>query len=320
MTRIKLVMMEGEWTRWVPVLREVSARVDATEVMDADLLREVVDAEVVYGRLPRHAFIAAKKLRWVQSIGVGFETMLYPEMVESDVIVTNTAGAYDTPMAEHAIALLFAHTRKIAYFERSRKTRRWEQDRTVTQIEGKCACVLGLGSIGRALAKRLHALGMEVIAVDAQVEAPPEGVRRLFKPDGMLDALPLADVVAVALPLNARTKGLLNADCFDRMKDTALVVNVGRGGIINEADLIEALRSRKIGGAGLDVCEEEPLPESSPLWDMPNVILTPHVAGWSAEGWENQGEIFRENLRRYVEGEPLMNVVDKRLGYLVQRR
>ena len=128
-----------------------------------------------------------------------------------------------------------------------------------------------------------------------------------------------ASFVAVALPLNARTKGLLNTECFDHMKETALVVNVARGDIINESDLIQALQSNKIGGAGLDVFEQEPLPESSPLWDMENVVLTPHVAGWSAEGWDNQGDIFVENLRRYLEGKPLLNVVDKRLGYLVQK-
>lgn len=319
MSEIKLVMMEGEWERWVPALREISPKVNAIAVKDADLMSEVGDAEVVYGRIPRDAFLAARQLRWVQSIGVGFETMLYPEMIESDVIMTNTAGAYDTAMAEHAISLILASTRLISHFERNRKTRTWERNRTVTQIEGRCVCVLGLGSIGRGIVSRLHALGMEVIAVDAQVKTPPEGVDRIFKPEGMLEALSLADVVAVALPLNARTKGLLNAECFDHMKETALVVNVARGDIINESDLIQALQSNKIGGAGLDVFEQEPLLESSPLWDMENVVLTPHVAGWSAEGWDNQGDIFVENLRRYLEGEPLLNVVDKRLGYLVQK-
>jgi phosphoglycerate dehydrogenase-like enzyme len=282
-------------------------------------MREIVDAEVVYGRLPKEPFQKAEKLRWVQSIGVGFETMLYPEMVESDVTITNTSGAFDAAMAEHALALIFGYTRAIAFSERNRKARQWDRDACdVRLLHLQTACVLGLGTIGRSIARALASFGMRVIGVDAQVSEPPEGVERLVGPDGMLDALAEADVVVVALPVTERTTGMVNATCFERMKQTALLVNIARGPIVNETDLIAALESGDIAGAALDVFEVEPLPESSPLWDMPNVVITPHISSKSEEGDENLQRIFAENLRRYVAGEPLLNLVDKRLGYVVQ--
>ena len=321
MDKHKLVLMSGPWTEWLDQLHAVSPRVEAVVAhTPEDLLREIVNAEIVYGRLPREPFLKARKLRWVQSIGVGFETMRYPEMIESDVIITNTAGAFDAAMAEHALALILGFTRGIAAHDRTRSERKWDPFQSpISQIEGKTACVLGLGSIGRNIASRLSALGVQVIAVDAQVTTPPEGVARVVTAEGMRHALAEADIVVVAFPLTNRTRGIVNAACFDRMKETAFLVNIARGPIVNEADLIGALQAGKIAGAGLDVFEEEPLPESSPLWDMPNVLITPHLAGYSPEGRLNIQQIFCENLRRYIAGEPLLNTVDKRLGYLVQK-
>ena len=320
MDTAKIVIMAGPWTEWREELESVSPRVKAVAAhSDEDLLREITNAEVVYGRLPRIPFLKAKRLRWVQSIGVGFETMLYPEMIRSDVVITNTAGAFDAAMAEQALAFMLAHARGLMFFERDRKDRVWDRHTdAVTQIHGKTACVLGLGSIGRSIAARLNALGLEVTAVDAQVVTPPAGVRRLFKADELLCAVADADYVVVALPETESTRGLVDGACFSRMKETAFLVNVARGPIVNEADLVRALHEKRIGGAGLDVFEEEPLPDSSPLWDMPNVVFAPHSAGYSPEGRGNILRIFKENLRRYLAEEPLMNVVDKEKGYLIQ--
>ena len=245
--------------------------------------------------------------------------MLYPEMVESDVVITNTAGAFDAAMAEQALAFMLAHARGLMRYERDRKDRIWDRHTdTVTQIHGKTACVLGLGSIGRSIAARLNALGLMVTAVDAQVTTPPTGVRRLFMADELLHAIADADYVIVALPQTEDTNSLIDETCFDRMKDSAFLVNIARGPIVNEADLVRALREKRIAGAGLDVFEEEPLPDSSPLWDMPNVVFAPHSAGYSPEGRGNILRIFKENLRRYLAEEPLMNVVNKKKGYLIQ--
>lgn len=320
MDTVKVVIMAGPWTEWREQLESVSPRVEAVAAhSDEDLLREIREAEVVYGRLPRAPFLKAGNLRWVQSIGVGFETMLYPEMIESDVVITNTAGAFDAAMAEQALAFMLAHARGLMRYERDRKNRIWDRHvDTVSQIHGKTACVLGLGSIGRSIAVRLSALGLEVTAVDAQVTTPPTGVTRLFGADELLRAIADADYVVVALPQTENTTGLIDETCFGRMKETAFLVNIARGPIVNEADLVLALREKRIAGAGLDVFEEEPLPDSSPLWDMPNVVFAPHAAGYSPEGRGNILRIFKENLRRYLAEEPLMNVVDKRKGYLIQ--
>ncbi|MCZ6635482.1 MAG: D-2-hydroxyacid dehydrogenase [bacterium] len=319
MDQIKVVMMRGRWTAWIDDLNAVSDRVTAVAAeTDEDLMREIVDADVVYGRLPREPFRIANKLKWVQSIGVGFETMLYPEMIDSNVVITNTAGAFDSAMAEHALALILSFTRGIIFCERNRKGHLWQQDVPISQIDGQTACVLGLGSIGRAIIDRLPALGVTVTAVDAQVTDPPDGVSKLYSPDQMLDAVAEADFVIVALPLTDGTRGLINADCFARMKDTGYLVNIARGPIVNQADLINALRAHQIAGAGMDVFEKEPLPEDSPLWEMENVVLTPHLGGRSEEGGPNMKNIFVENLKRYVEGKNLLNIIDKQKGYLIQ--
>ena len=321
METVKVVIMAGPWTEWREQLESVSPSVSAVAAhSDEDLLREIQDAEVVYGRLPRAPFLKAGKLRWVQSIGVGFETMLYPEMIECDVVITNTAGAFDAAMAEQALAFMLAHARGLMHFERDRRDRIWDRHTdTVSQIHGKTACVLGLGSIGRSVTIRLHALGLTVTAVDAQVETPPSCVRHLYRPNEMLLALSDADYVVVALPQTESTLGIIDAACFNRMKETAFLVNIARGPIVNEADLIRALQEKRIAGAGLDVFEEEPLPDASPLWDMPNVVFAPHSGGYSPEGRENVLRVFKENLRRYLSEEPLLNVVDKKKGYLIQQ-
>ena len=320
MDKTKFIIMGEPWSQWVDECAEVSPKLEGVATNGSEeLMREVVDADIVIGRLPREAFLKAERLKWVQSNGVGFETMLYPEMLSSEVIITNTAGALDSSVAEHAVALVLAYTRGLTTFERNRKDRIWNGEFPgIFQVSGKTACVAGLGSIGKGIASRLNSLGANIIAIDAQVHTPPEGVSRVFPPNQMLDALAQSDIVVIALPLTDGTRGLFDSKCFESMKETALLVNIARGPIVNESDLIEALGSGQIAAAGLDVFEEEPLPESSPLWDMPNVIFAPHVGGRSAESRDNIRGIFKENLRRYMNQEPLLNIIDKEKGYLVQ--
>ncbi len=319
MKELKLVVMDGVWTEWLDDYEAVSDRVRAvaatTEKM---LLAEVKNADIVFGRLPREPFLAAKNLKWVQSCGVGFETMLYTEMVESDVVITNTAGAFDVAMAEHVLALILSWTRGVITAERNRSIRHYTRDISVSEIAGRRACVLGLGTIGRKISSHLHSLGMRISAVDAQVAVPPECVEELVKPNRIYEVLRKSEFVIVALPLTDGTRGLVDKKCFEAMPPHAYVVNIARGGIINERDLIKALQSGRIAGAGIDVYEEEPLPEDNPLWSIDNAVITPHLAGLSSEGHENMRKIFCENLYRYTNGEVLMNVVDKKRGYVIQ--
>ena len=319
MADLKLVVMEGVWADWLDHYEAVSTRIRAVAVRTDDvLLKEIIDADIVFGRLPREPFLAAQRLKWVQSIGVGFETMLYDEMIESDVVITNTAGAFDDAMAEHALALILCWTRGVIASERNRQGRHYTREIPVSQIAGRRACVLGLGTIGRNVAIRLHHMGMHVVAVDAQVTTIPEGVDELVGPNRLHPTLSKSDFVVVALPLTAGTCGLIDAECFSSMPDHAYLVNVARGPIVNEPDLISALQSGAIAGAGLDVYEEEPLAESSPLWDLPNAVITPHLGGRSTEGYRNMRDIFCENLRRYTRGTPRLNVVDKHRGFVIQ--
>jgi phosphoglycerate dehydrogenase-like enzyme len=315
----KVVVMAGRWAEWVDDYNAVSPEVNAVAAHTVEaLMDEIASADVVFGRLPKDAFLRAKNLKWVQSIGVGFETMLYPEMIDSDVIITNTAGAFDSAMAEHAIALMLSQTRSIVASERLRKDRTYTRELPLSQVDGRRACVLGLGTIGRNIAIRLHALGLHVIGVDAQVTEPPEGVDELETPDQSLNVISKADFVLVALPLTDTTRGLVNAQWFDAMPTHAYLINIARGPIVNESDLVDALKEGKIAGAGIDVFEVEPLPKSSPLWDEPKAIITYHLGGRSSEGERNMKQIFCENLRRWIKGDPLLNLVDKRKGYVVQ--
>jgi D-2-hydroxyacid dehydrogenase (NADP+) len=319
MSKFKAVVMAGRWQNWIPEMQAACKDVTILGTpTKEELMREVVDADAVIGRLPLEAFLIAKKLNFVQSIGVGFETMLYPEMLASDVKITNTAGAYDAVISEHAMAHILAFSRGIVGQERNRKERTWSHAVPVIQIAGLTACVLGLGSIGRTIALRLKAFGLTVIAVDVQATTPPDGVDRVVKPDAMHDALAESDIVVVALPHTPATEGIINAPCFDSMKKTAIIVNIARGPLINQPDLIEALQQGKIAGAGLDVFEKEPLPDDNPLWDMPNVTFTPHTASQCDEGNHNIKQIFIDNLNRFANGEPLLNVIDKEKGYLVR--
>ena len=321
MDQVKIVIMAGRWTEWIDFISEASPRATVVAAhTDEELLKEIVDADVVIGRLPREPYLAAKQLKWVQSIGVGFETMLYPEMVESDVVITNTAGAFDPAMGEHTMSLLLACTRGIAIHERNRKARKWHRDaHHTTLLFGATACVLGLGTIGKRIARLLSAFDMNVIGLDAQITEKPDGVNDLRPPDRLHESVVEADVVVVALPLTNGTKGLIDASCFEQMKDTSILINIARGPIVNETDLVEALRTGQIGAAGLDVFEEEPLSEDSPLWDMENVVITPHISSRSDLGDQSIRAIFRENVRRYCEGEPLLHIVDKAKGYVVQK-
>ena len=319
MAKLKLVMM---WETAPGMAERVRPQVPAYDVALATapdrLVKEIADADAVFGRLPKEPFLAAKRLRWVQSIGEGFQTMLYPEMIESGVIITNTAGAFDAAMAEHAFALLLSLTRAMRAYHDLQKARGWSREAPVIQLAGKTMGVLGLGTIGRAVAVRAKAFGMRVIALDAQVKSPPEGVDAVFGPDRMETVFRESDAILVGLPLTERTKGLVNRERLRMMKPTACVINIARGPIIAEADLVEALRAGEIAGAGLDVFEVEPLPKDSPLWGMSNVVVTSHVGGRSPEGVDNIEGVLVDNLRRFAKGEPLLNVIDKRLGYKIQ--
>ena len=251
----------------------------------------------------RHQWAAADALRWVHTASAGVDRLTFPELLDSPVTLTNSRGVFDAPMAEYVLGLVLAMAKDIPGSLAAQARREWRH-RETEPVAGRCAVVVGGGPIGRAIARLLAAVGMEVELVG----------RREF---GELPALlPRADWLVLAAPLTEATRGMLDAAALALLRPTARVINVGRGGLVVEPDLADALAAGRLAGAALDVFAREPLPAGSPLWELPGVIVSPHMSG-DVVGWrETLVDLFTDNLTRYRAGEPLRNVVDKALGYV----
>lgn len=283
------------------------------------LLQEIVDADAAVGYVSQEAFLTAKKLRWIQSASAGVEWMRNaPALVESDVTVTNMKGAHASTIAEHAFGMLVFLARKFALLYEKQKAHEWVpfgQGIEYFGLAGLTMGVVGLGQIGRAIAKRAHAFDMEVIAVDLHPVEKPDYVAELGLLDKLPDLMRRADVVAIATPITPETRGMITPELLRSMKSSAYLLVMSRGGIVDEPTLVQMLQEGKLAGAGLDVTAVEPLPQDNPLWDAPNVIITPHCSPTSSQTAGNTKAILRENLKRFLAGESLLNVVDKKLGY-----
>ena len=281
--------------------------------------REIVDVEVIYGFPKAESLAKAEKLKWIQSPGAGVDWALrIPKVADGDVILTNTRGAHGPSIAEHVFALLFAFTRKMPRSLDWQREHYWGRDigyRTLDEIKDTTMGIVGFGAIGRAIAKRAVAFEMQVLAVDAFPSDGAPWVDEVWPAERLPDLLQRSDVVVIAAPYTAETRHLIDEPAIAMMRQGAYLIAISRGGIIEESALVAALQSGHLAGAGLDVAEQEPLPLDSPLWDTPNLLLTPHVAGASGPKERRCVEIFRDNLLRYVNGEPLVNVVNKQLGY-----
>jgi phosphoglycerate dehydrogenase-like enzyme/glyoxylase-like metal-dependent hydrolase (beta-lactamase superfamily II) len=286
----------------------------------AEAAKEAADADAVIGLCSADIVAQGKKLRWIHLGHAGVENDLVPEVVKSKVAVTNTARLFGPSVSDQAMGLLLALTRGLApQLHAGFSADRWNQLKTATKAEelhGKTMLVVGLGGIGTQIARRADAFGMRVMAIDPnETIVRPSFVFSLSRPDKLMDLLPAADVVVLACPLTERTRGMFGATQFANMKKTALLINVARGGLVKQDDLLKALDAKTIAGAGLDVTDPEPLPDDHPLWKRPNVALSPHLGGQSPGADDRRWRIIRENLRRFVAGEPLVCVVDKEKGY-----
>jgi phosphoglycerate dehydrogenase-like enzyme len=285
----------------------------------AEVLAKAPEAEVAFGHVSQELFRAAPKLRWIQSGSAGVEWMqAVPELRDSDVIVTNTRGAHATTIAEHTFGMLVFLTRNFAQLYEAQKEHQWmrpQEIRPCTGLVGMTMGIVGLGQIGRAIAKRAHAFEMEVIAVDAHPVQQPEYVRELRLLDGLEDLMRRSDVVVIAIPITPETRGMINSSLLQQMKPGSYLMVMSRGGIVDEPTVVQMLREGKLAGAGFDVAAVEPLPPDNELWSAPNVFITPHCSPSSQQTRANVTNIMKENLRRYLAGEPLMNLCDKRLGY-----
>lgn len=278
--------------------------------------------EIAAHRFPHDLIAQAPRLRWYQQWGAGADWLQrHPEIEQSEVIVTNTSGMHAIPISEHVFAFLLAFARRLPDLIRYQDRRRWlthgelEALGGVFELAGMTMLVVGVGAIGARIARLGAAMDMCVLGVRRDPGRAMAEVEKMFGTSQLLEALADADIVAITLPYTPETHHLFDARAFEAMKPGAYLVNIGRGKVVDEAALIEALRSGKLAGAGLDVFETEPLPKDSPLWDMPNVIVTAHYAGIMPHYDQRAMEIFLDNLRCYKSGQPLHHVVDKQLGY-----
>ena len=262
---------------------------------------------------------AGKSIRWVQVYNAGVEGCVsVPALRERDILVTNMQRIMGPVIAEHAIAMMLALTRRLDAFIPAQREHAWRPQAAegrLTLVEGKTMLVVGLGGIGSEIARRGHALGMRVIATRASGRTGPDFVSYVGLPDELLKLASEADVVVKATPLTPQTTGIFDAEFFAKMKPTAYFINIARGKSVVTSALVDALESGKIAGAGLDVTEPEPLPADHPLWKFSNVIITPHVAGRSHLGFSAQMDVVVENVKRYVAGDRMLSVVDLSRGY-----
>ena len=289
---------------------------------DAETLAAIPEAEVAFSSLitPAH-FAAAPRLRWIHSPAVGVGSMLFPEMVRSRVVMTNARGRSSTAIAEHVIAVSLALLRSLPLAWRRQREKTWAQDElnaatSIRTLRDSRMLIVGFGSIGADTARLAAAFGAEVVGVKRRVDgAPPPGVRAIVSPSHLHDELPAADVVVIAAPQTVETRHLIGERELGLMKAGSILVNVSRGKLIDEAALVRELERGRLRGAALDVFEQEPLATNSPLWARPDVLITPHVSGFHGDYWPLTIQFFADNLRRFVAGQPLVNVVDKEAGY-----
>jgi phosphoglycerate dehydrogenase-like enzyme len=288
----------------------------------ADLAKEIEDADAMVGvTLTPELLKHARQLKWlhISSAGVeshGRQVGLFPELIASDVVVTNAKNVYGPQIADHAFAFLLALTRKLNVSIPRQHLEEWPPGRDgMFELNGKTALIIGVGGIGSQIAQRAHGFGMKVIGVDIRDIPTSNIIQKVVPPDMMDSVLPEADVIFVSVPHTPKSEGMIGAHQFEMMKQGAYFIAVSRGKIYDHNALVKALDSRRLAGVGLDATDPEPLPKGHALWKFPNVIITPHVAGGSDNLEARLTFLVKENIRRFGAGLSLLNVVDKKEGF-----
>jgi phosphoglycerate dehydrogenase-like enzyme len=292
---------------------------DRIVAVPGDDLGPAADADAAFGGFSaerlRAVLAGVPKLRWVHTFSAGVDRHV-PEMARYErVLLTNNTGAYDVPISEHVIAMIFAAAKRVPEHLAAQARHEWQREVPHAEVRGATLVILGMGSIGGELARLAGAVGMRVIGVRRDASRPAPGAERIVPPARFVEVAREADYLAVTAALTPQTRGMVSAEVLRALKPTAWVINIARGPIVDEAALATALQEKRIGGAALDVFETEPLPAESPLWSLDNAILTPHVSNSSPKVRERSLALVAENVRRFKAGEPLLNVVDRAVGY-----
>ena len=316
----KVVLMGADAAR-LAWMQEAAPGVTLVAPADrAGAVREAADADALIGECVPEVIQAGPRIRWVQRMFAGVERCVgIPSFAERGIVLTNMQKVAGSVMSEHVLAFMFGLTRGLATYVPAQARGEWADEAVpenrLWEVKGRTMLVVGLGGIGAETARRAHALGMTVIAIRNSGTQGPDYVAEVGLPDKLLPFAARADVIVNTLPLTQDTKGLFDRKVFDAAKRGALFINVGRGGTVVTSDLVDALKDGRIGGAGLDVTDPEPLPAGHPLWRAPNVLITPHVAAGLEGNDVARWLLARENLRRYVEGGKLLSEVDVARGY-----
>ena len=278
--------------------------------------QELVDAHIAFGHLSREEFLGARDLRWIQYPAAGVEGILYPELVDSPVVLTNMQRMYSPTISETAIGMLITLTRRLNDYTLQTRERRWNALEGLREISGMTMGIVGMGGIGTDTAYRAHyGFHMRILGTDPKPLPKPSFVAELHSPEWLPKMVPQVDVLLSAAPHTPLTHHMFNDQIFGLMKPSAYFINVSRGWLVDSPALVRALKERRIAGTALDATEPEPLPPDHPLWTAGNILITSHSSAVSDGSIQKSMDLFAENVRRYVNGLPLLNVVDKKRGY-----
>ena len=316
----KKILVVGQSDDVIRDWQSVSSKVKIVLVGRDNIMDEIADADAFIGSIRPEHVRAGKKLKWTQTSSAGVERVLHlsggNDLRDSDIVLTNNQIVLGPEIADHAMAMLLAHTRDLLFYIEKRTKENWERrPERLIELRGKTAVVIGVGGIGQQIAVRAWAHGMKVIGVDPDDIPYTPFIDRVVKPDQLDEVVPLADVIFMSVPHTPMSHKMIGPKQFDSMKKGSFFIAVGRGGTYDLNGLVKALDSQRIAGAGVDVTDPEPLPAGHPLWKFKNVIITSHIAGRSDQHSGRLLGTIKENIRRFANGEPLLNVVDKHKGY-----
>jgi len=308
---------------FAPKLCDEFPGLEVVELSSYDELDEAIkDADVLMAwSIRKEQFVKAKRLKWIHCPAAAVHNLVIPEVVASDVVVTNSREVHGATVAEHVIALILSLAKRLHRARDFQGESQWGLDAMLAEtplgrvVKGETVAVIGMGEIGSNTARLAKCMGMRVLGVRARPALWDASVERMYGLDKLDDALREADFVVIAAPVTSQTNRMMNAARFSLMKPRAYLINVARGALVDTDALLAAIREKKIGGAALDVFDEEPLPPDSPIWKTREILVTPHSAGVNENLWNLHFELLSENLRRYKDGKPLRGMVEKEKGY-----
>ena len=316
----KKILVENADPALVEELIRVSADARIVPVTKQNAMSEIGDADAFIGNITPQEVRAGKKLKWVQVMAAGVEQVLFlsggNDLRDSNIVLTNNKIVQGPEIADHAMAMLLALSRDLPAFWANKQSETWQpRPYRGVELNGRTAVIIGLGGIGNQIATRAWSFGLSVIGVDPEDKPFSPFVKKTVKPDQLDAVLPEADVVFISAPHTEKSHKMVGPREFDLMKNGAYFIAVSRGGVYDMNSLVKALDEKRLAGAGVDVMDPEPLPKGHPLWKFPNAIITPHIAGRSDKDHARMVGTAKENLSRFLDGRPLVNVVDKQKGY-----